>query len=215
MFNNNSSNEFLQNTKIPVFVGTILNTFVFGTNLGLLINYGKLYRRSSLVFHLPIIFLILISICFTSICQYAVWIWYIDISFLSIDQSSFNSKLDVNVENVNNNHFVIINNVENKDLIIWPYAISPIFTGFLIWGVQCRSMEILSIKDFKKTYSKLYIYPFWLITLTISNLLISTLKFYLLYNRFQSLNEYYNFKFNSLNNNKNLLANTHFFTSNG
>ncbi|KAI8453855.1 hypothetical protein BY996DRAFT_6414363 [Phakopsora pachyrhizi] len=112
MFNNNSSNEFLQNTKIPVFVGTILNY----------------------------------------------------ISFLLIDQSSFNSKLDVNVENVNNNHFVIINNVENKDLIIWPYAISPIFTGFLIWGVQV----IL-------TY------------------------------RFQSLNEYYNFKFNSLNNNKNFL----------
>ncbi|KAH9443365.1 hypothetical protein Pst134EA_003155 [Puccinia striiformis f. sp. tritici] len=92
--------------KVSFFVGTILMTAILGANLGLFIRYWQCHKYHPLLLNISVSALVVVATAYVSMSQYAMWIWFID---------------PLNVE---------------SGYALWPYAISPLLSGALIWGVQ-------------------------------------------------------------------------------
>ncbi|MBW0499733.1 hypothetical protein O181_039448 [Austropuccinia psidii MF-1] len=162
----------------------IRQTVTLGINIGLLICYRKGLKQHSSRQNLALFTLMIISMIYSLICQYAIWSWFVQ-------------PLD-----------------SDKKSTLWPHAASPIFSGILIWGVElilthrayiiserknriipvllvclafaqlvfcaCRSMEILGMKKFSLPYSEFYMYPFWISFVSVTDIVICLFSFHVL-----------------------------------
>ncbi|POW19258.1 hypothetical protein PSHT_04849 [Puccinia striiformis] len=100
--------------KVSFFVGTILMTAILGANLGLFIRYWQCHKYHPLLLNISVSALVVVATAYVSMSQYAMWIWFID---------------PLNVE---------------SGYALWPYAISPLLSGALIWSVSATTSRSLA-----------------------------------------------------------------------